>query len=355
MTLPRSHRHRHAVLGLMCLAVLAASPAPAARAAQPGNPRAGGPWYVDDETLAAQAQRAAAAAGQTGQAMLLGRIAQTPQSMWFVAADAAQTGYVGDFWSRADAAIAAAPQTIVTITLHGLPSQVCAGDNAPGAAGAAEYRSYIDGWASLIGQRRVVVFLEPDALAAAICLSPAGRAERLALMRYAARTLSALPHVGVYEDAGAGDWRPVREMARMLRAAGVGFIRGFTLNTTHYDWTGNEIAYGLKLSRLLGGAHFVVNTAFNGRGPQLRANGSHEWCNPSGRALGPLPTTHTPSPRIDAFYWLGNPGLSDGTCHGGPRVGQFWEPWALGLASRAGGAPDYPVYRTPPGRRPAGR
>ena len=56
-------------------------------------------------------------------------------------------------------------------------------------------------------------------------------------------------------------------MAKTLRAVGIAKVRGFMLNATHYDWTRNNIKYGLELSRLIGGKHFVINTAENGRGP----------------------------------------------------------------------------------------
>jgi endoglucanase len=335
-------RGRRASRALALVAVLAAcGVAPAAHAAQPGNPMAGAPLFVDPGTAAARARDDAAAEGRTADAALLSRIADTPQATWFIAADTADSGYVRAFWRRADAA----PGTIVEIALHGLPNQVCAGDNAPGAASEAAYRSWIDGWAQLVGARRVVVFVEPDALAAARCLGPAARRARIALVRYAVTRLSALPHSGVYVDAGAGDWRTVKDMAPLLRAAGVGAARGFVLDVTHYDWTADEVAYGRRLSRALGGKHFVVNTAFNGDGPKVGGGGYHQWCNPPGRALGPVPTTRTPSRLVDAFAWVGNPGLSDGRCNGGPPVGTFWERWALELAANAAHAPDYPVLR----------
>ena len=36
----------------------------------------------------------------------------------------------------------------------------------------------------------------------------------------------------------------------MLRQAGVGEIQGFFVNSTHFDWTSNEIRYGEQISRL---------------------------------------------------------------------------------------------------------
>lgn len=330
-------------LALLLALTVAAAVASTARAAQPGNPMAGAPWYVDDQFEVSLAAHDAAFSGDLSAAARLDVIARTPQSKWFIAADdPSSSSYVRGFFDRWQST---APGTTAVITLHGLPQQVCAGENAPGLASAASYRDWIDGWTRLIGDRRVVVFLEPDGLAASKCLSRAARRERVDLMAYATRRLSLLPHTGVYEDIGAGDWLSLDDAARLLRAAGVARARGFSLNTTHFDWTADEVAYGIRLSRRLGGKHFVVNTSANGRGPLVVRARFHEWCNPRARSLGPLPTTRTPSPLVDAFFWLINPGLSDGTCNGGPTVGSFWQSWALELVDRSAGAPDFPTFR----------
>ena len=126
--------------------------------------------------------------------------------------------------------------------------------------------------------------------------------------------------------------------------ADVADARGFALNATHFDWTSNEVAYGHRLSRLVGGKHFIVNTAMNGRGPRVTPTGFHVWCNPSGRALGPLPTVRTGDRLVDAFFWLIEPGLSSGTCRGGPHVGTFWQAWASQLYAASTGAPDFPLF-----------
>jgi endoglucanase len=93
----------------------------------------------------------------------------------------------------------------------------------------------------------------------------------------------------------------------------------------------------------VGGKHFVVNTSANGSGPEIGARNFHVWCNPRGRALGPLPTAQTGDPLADAFFWIGNPGLSDGICNGGPTVGTFWLQWALELTRNAQSARDFPT------------
>lgn len=328
-----------AIASLIVVALLVPG---AASAAPSGNPMAAN-WFVDFGSQAALAQRQAAASGNAAAASELALIANTPQTTWFIAVDDPFTsGYVHEWVGRWRAT---GPATPAAITLHGLPHQVCAGDNAPGHGDAAAYRRWIDHWARFIGRQRFAVFLEPDALASAGCLPPALRAERIGLMAYAAKRLSQQPQTAVYEDIGAGDWLGLRQAAKLLKAAGVQYARGFSLNVTHFDWTSSEVAYGRKLSRLVGGKHFVVNTSGNGRGPEIGPRNFHMWCNPRGRALGPVSTASTPDPLVDAYFWINNPGLSNGRCNGGPTVGEFWLSWALELAANTNGAKDFPVHR----------
>ena len=89
----------------------------------------------------------------------------------------------------------------------------------------------------------------------------------LDLLRYGVDVLSTLPNATVYLEAGASDWEPATRTAKQLRYIGIRKVRGFMLNVTHYDWTGNNILHGLQISRMTGGKHFIVNTASNGRGP----------------------------------------------------------------------------------------
>jgi endoglucanase len=313
-----------------------------ATAAVSGNPMAGADWFVDPGSAAAHA-RDAAQSSDPATAAKLQMIAGTPQATWFIAADdPRKSGYVHGWAARWRASGA----TAAAIVLHGLPHQDCQGQNARGHQSAAKYRGWINHWARWIGHKRVVVFLEPDALTAAKCLPGPLQNERFDLMAYAAQKFSQLPQTGVYEDIGASDWLSLPAAAKLLKRAGVRYARGFSLNATHLEWTATEIAYGRKLSANVGGKHFVVNTSRNGLGPSVgpRPVRFHYWCNPRGRALGPVPTTQTPSPLVDAFFWINNPGLSDGTCNGGPPVGQFWLQSALDLTGNAANAPDYPVY-----------
>jgi endoglucanase len=180
------------------------------------------------------------------------------------------------------------------------------------------FENFVNLLAAGISDHRVVLYLEMDGLITTQCLTPQGLQTRLQELAYAINTLSALPRAAIYVDGGAADAEKYKVMAADLNKIGVRKIQGFFLNSTHADWTLNEIAYGQKISRLTGGAHFVVNTAVNGRGPERSRHpgkqGSEVLCNPTKLGLGPKPTTTTTYWHVDAFAWLGYTGLSDGPC-----------------------------------------
>jgi endoglucanase len=166
------------------------------------------------------------------------------------------------------------------------------------------------------------------------CLGAGATAERYALLGHAVDVLRANPGTVVYLDAGNPTW--IREPARMaaaLRRAGVERAHGFALNVANFETTADNVAYGTALSRLLGGAHFVVDTSRNGNGPAAIGAGDRHWCNPPGRRLGDAPTTRTGNPLVDAYLWVKRPGESDGACSpGAPPAGRWWPEYALGLA-----------------------
>lgn len=212
-----------------------------------------------------------------------------------------------------------------------------------------------------IGDAKAIVFVEPDGIpAAAQCVSGRALHARLATIRYAVGQFAALPNVGVYIDAGTSDWRPASEMAALLKQAGVYLVRGFALNITHYDWAWHQLRYGDQIVRLLrdrghrASRHFVVNTAYSGVGPLYKTGSITQgeiWCDPPGRALGPLPTLKTGDSLADAFFWIGGPGVSDGDCGKGRLPGGTFDvQWATqlirtALHAAAKGKADYPEYQ----------
>ncbi len=191
-----------------------------------------------------------------------------------------------------------------------------------------------------IENRPAVMLLELDAVGSSSCMARNGALpEWEADMRYEINAVSALPHAVVYMEGGYSDGADPAYTARVLNAVGVRNIRGFYTNDTHMQWTANEIRWGLKVSSLTGGAHFIINTADNGHGPLLNPHptrqGIEDLCNPPGRGAGIPTTTDTGSPAIDAFMWVHVPGTSSGKCNGGTPAGTFWLARALTEARNA--------------------
>jgi endoglucanase len=205
-----------------------------------------------------------------------------------------------------------------------------------GPAEDARTRAWYDDLARAIGNDRVVIAYEPDSLGTIECLAKSRRDDRYRLLRYGVEALSRNANTTIYIEAGASDWQSPQTMAGKLRKVGIGEVRGFMLNATHYDWTRNNVEYGLKLSRLVGGKHFIINTAENGRGGihKRLPNGRRltVWCNPPNRGLGPPPTTETSNPMADAYLWINRPGYAQ-ACQGRPIA--WYLPRALGYARYA--------------------
>jgi Glycosyl hydrolases family 6 len=210
----------------------------------------------------------------------------------------------------------------------------------------AEVRAYtplfhrqINAMAAAVDRRPAVFLLEIDGIGSSRCVQshgslPAWEAD----LRYEMAEVGSLPHTVVYVEAGYSDSNPVGYTARVLNAIHVNRIRGFFTNDTHENWTINEVRWATAIAKRTHGAHFIVNTADNGRGPLVNRdrvhNGNEDLCNPPGRGLGPLDTTDTGFAYADAFLWTHPPGNSSG-CGGGPPGGVFWPARAIGMAERA--------------------
>ncbi|WP_157683363.1 glycoside hydrolase family 6 protein [Microlunatus soli] len=264
---------------------------------------------------------------------LLYQIAATPIAIWLGGA-ADITSHVAQI-----TAAAAARRQAPHFVLYAIPRRDCDGYAAGGLADPDTYRRWIDGIRAGIGGRPAVVVVEPDAIGMS-CLSPAEATERLALLRYALRTLSADPDTWVYLHAGSAGLDPAVIVPTLI-SAGIEHARGFAVNVAGFDTTSNEVDYGKRLLRGLAAAgiadkHFVVDTSRNGSGrPAAGSTGDvPRWCNPRGRSLGERPTPHTGDDQVDALLWIKPPGESDGPCYEGDPTGWFGS-YAIGLASRA--------------------
>ncbi len=297
------------------------------------NPLAGQALYVDPQSAAAAEVGALQARGDSHDAELLQRIAAQPAATWFAnSSPQVQAGV-----SALLAAAAAAQQTPVLVA-YDIPARDCAGGySAGGAATPAAYLEWIAGFAAGLGARRAVVILEPDAVPDALsgCLAAEAVQTRLELLSKAVGILARDPHVAVYIDAGNASWiAQLHRLADALRSAGIARAAGFALNVANFQTTAASVVYGQRLSRVLHGAHFVIDTGRNGNGPDSNPADAPNWCNPPGRALGHAPTTHTGQPHVDAYLWVKTPGESDGSCRAGaPPAGQWWPQYALALAA----------------------
>ncbi|MEE1785890.1 glycoside hydrolase family 6 protein [Streptomyces sp. SP17BM10] len=286
-------------------------------------------FYVSDQTSAARQLATLRGQGRTAEAADLLRIAAQPSSQWLGEQDA--RSIVEQVSRRA----ADADRTPVFVA-YDIPHRDCGQYSAGGAADAASYRTWISGVAQALGDRKAWVIVEPDAVAHT--LDACGvkgdlAAERYGLLAFAVQELKKRPRVRVYLDAGNPGWsQDPSAMADALRKSGIAVADGFAVNVANFYGTDADAAYGGRLSAALGGKHFVIDTSRNGNGPL----GGDSWCNPPGRALGEPPTTDTGRPGVDAYLWIKNPGESDGECgRGEPRAGEFWLPYALGLAKAA--------------------
>ena len=301
-------------------------PPPTQPTASTMNLFAATPFYVDPHSAAATRAAALRLAGATSNAALLTKIAGQPAADWFT--DATPTsGIAAAVRSRVDTVTAAG--RLPVLVAYAIPDRDCGGHSAGGLATPAEYSAWVSQFAAGIGSRRAVVVLEPDSVAQWDCLAVSAQTDRVTNLRAAVATLTASKSIAVYLDGGHSNWQSVATMSSRLRSVDVGKVRGFATNVANYNATAAEVLYGNQLSAALG-THFIVDTSRNGAGPAT------DWCNPSGQALGLRPSSSTTSSSADAWFWIKHPGESDGACNGGPPAGEWFETYALGLATRAG-------------------
>jgi endoglucanase len=288
-----------------------------------GNPLAGQSLFGDPNSAAKQwADMWRASRPQD--ASMLDKIAGQPEAAWFGGWNYNVKNDVNAYVTKA-----AANAKLPTLVIYNIPQRDCGGYSAGGAGSPDSYRQWIQDIAGGMNNRKAIVILEPDALAGIDCLNGNDKETRYGLLSEAVKTLNASGAI-VYVDAGHSGWHSAETMAERLKRSGIGAAQGFSLNVSNYNTTQDNTAYGLKISDMVSGKHFVIDTSRNGLGP----NGS-EWCNPAGRALGVKPTASTGNAKVDAYLWIKKPGESDGNCNGGPSAGQFWADYAVGLASRA--------------------
>jgi endoglucanase len=231
--------------------------------------------------------------------------------------------------SRLAQAVAGSSQYLVAV-IQALPKRDCMAYETPGLDPEA-YRGFIQSLKRGMGETAIYWILEPEALLLTACSKPEEHEARVRLIAETVLVLKTNPKAQVYLDIGYPGWLSVDDAVQRLLQAGVMAADGFALNVGHYQWTEDCLAYGQSISQKIGGKSFVIDTSRNGKGPGARGN----WCNPKNRAIGELPMAPTGIKGLDAYLWLKEPGVSDGSCNGGPAAGQWSEAKAIELMRNA--------------------
>ena len=232
---------------------------------------------------------------------------------------------IGEVGARvaALAAQASAQDAISTIVVYGLPGRDCGNFSAGGLSGA-DYVTWTDeiGEAVRASDVETIIALEPDSIA--LAEECGNLADRGIQLQGAVTSLTA-ENAAIYIDGGHSNWHSPDTMAGYIRTVGViENVRGFTTNVSNYNTDADEIAYAHALSRLLGGAHAIIDSGRNGAGS------TGEWCNPPERRVG-VAAGSVHDDVVDANLWIKVPGESDGTCNGGPPAGDWWPEAAVEL------------------------
>jgi endoglucanase len=313
------------VMLLSLAALLPASASADVRGVSPSdpNPLAGVSFYNDPNSPSMNSWRHLSRSGRQREADLIWKIAREPKSLWL--GRFTRPNFAVKVRRLIDPAREQGQVPVFTV-LRAQANKCSPTYQGGGPAEDRRTRDWYDKLARVIGNDRVVIAFEPDSVGTIDCLAPSRRDDRIRLLAYGVDVLSKLPNATIYIEGEAADWEPARIVASKLRRIGIAKVRGFMLNATHYEWTRENIRFGLEVSRLTGGKHFVINTAENGRGPVHyrrwidRSNHIWRtiniWCNPGLRGLGAAPTTQTSRPdKVDAYLWINRPGYAQ-SCSG---------------------------------------
>lgn len=300
------------------------------------NPIAGSSFFVDPTERSYKDMQIYRSRGQTAKADAMARLALQPKARWMGRFTRPRLQRkVRNYINCVQVFQPGATPLIVVMRHQGIEcnSRYTAGGVAEDNRSKRWYRDF----AQAVGDKRVVLAFEPDSIGTVACLAKSRRKARKDLLRYGVDVLSKLPNATIYLEGTASDWKSAAYTSKLLRYIGIAKVRGFMLNVTHHDWTSNNIAYGRKVSRRVGGKPFVVSTAYNGRGAVHYKLGKADryrrvnvYCNPRFRGLGPKPNTTTGIAGVDGLLYLNRPGVSGaGNCNGGFKAGEWWAARAL--------------------------
>ncbi|KAE9186730.1 hypothetical protein PF005_g20734 [Phytophthora fragariae] len=235
--------------------------------------------------------------------------------------------------------VASCPESSrLSVVVCGLPNKDCDAGYSNGngtVKTGADYEEFITNLTTLVGNRKVLYVLEPDAvglIANKGCAVEYGYQSNLSM---AISLLSDNPNAEIYLDVGF--WTLERSdtadiVAQIVKElAQAGRIKGIALNTSNYRSTTQIAELCANFQTAVGSTdiHCVVDTS---RNFQEFANASStEWCNVRKAGIGAPPTNITDMGNIDYLVYVKPPGDSDGTCVDqtadamrGPPAGEFF-------------------------------
>jgi endoglucanase len=198
---------------------------------------------------------------QLKNALLIAAMEATPQAVWLTGNTPAQTASTVTNTLRE----ANFQRAIPLFVLYNIPGRDCGSYSAGGAENTTDYEAWIDAIADAIGNQKVVITLEPDAIAdlPSDCgydptqvNIPEAVANRYAQINYAITRLEQQPRTSVYIDAGNSHWQAVPVIAQRLITAGVQQAQGFFSNVSNFNlstyestfdtWVSACIAFGMN-------------------------------------------------------------------------------------------------------------
>jgi endoglucanase len=198
---------------------------------------------------------------QLKNALLIVGMEATPQAVWLTGNTPAQTASTVTSTLREANFQRATP----VFVLYNIPGRDCGSYSAGGAENTADYEAWIDAIAGAIGNQKVVIMLEPDAIAdlPSDCgydptqvNIPEAVANRYAQINYAITRLEQQSQTSVYIDAGNSHWQAVPVITQRLITAGVQQAQGFFSNVSNYNlstyeskfdtWVSACVAFGMN-------------------------------------------------------------------------------------------------------------
>jgi endoglucanase len=204
--------------------------------------------------------------GDFKDAALIAKMVTTPQAVWFNGGTPQQATQQ----ARQTMFLAGIQHAVPVISVYDIPGRDCAQYSAGGALDLPSYEAWINGLVTGLGQHKVVVILETDALGnlPSNCGGPKPGypftdTDRYAELNYAVNALETDSGASVYLDATHSSWLGVGDITNRLLQAGVQNAQGFFVNVSNYQPTPELVDYGTWISDCLAIVTDPANPLYN--------------------------------------------------------------------------------------------